>query len=115
MVAQVSIRKVFSRERRGLEDPESPGRGFSRFGQAVMDAGFIPTIKSIIASTDRGNYTVLAVYYGIETLTRLCKTGTLKQKGNLVKQISEHHLLPIICDVRRSACFVWPAKPKFVA
>lgn len=96
---------------RGLENPESPSPGFSRFGQAALDAGLVLAMKSVIAKADQGNYAILAVYYGIDTLTRLCETGTLEQKGALTKRILEHDLLPIIYDVRRATCFVWPANP----
>lgn len=57
-------------------------------------------MKSVIATANQGNYFVLAIYYGIDALTRLCKTGTLEQKHTLAKQILEHDLLPIIYDVR---------------
>lgn len=83
-----------------MENPESPGHGFSRFGKAALDAGLVPTMKSVISTTNQGNYVVLAIYYGIDTLTRLCKTGTLAQNRTLAKQIMEHDLLPIIYDVR---------------
>lgn len=94
-----------------MENSESPGRGFSRFGQAALDAGFVFAMRSVIAKADQGNYSILAVYYGIDTLTRLCKTGTLEQKGILAKQILEHDLLSIVYDVRRATCFVWSANP----
>jgi len=85
-------------------DHESPGRGFSRFGQTALDAGLVPTLKSVIATDDQENYSVLAVYYGIDTLTRVCKTGTLEQKCTLAKEILEHDLLPIIYDVCQATC-----------
>lgn len=73
----------------------------------------MPTLKSIISTTNQGNYSVLAIYYGIDTLTRLCKTGTLEQKRALAKQILEHDLLTIIYDVRRTTSFVRPIDLKF--
>ncbi|KAF9647014.1 hypothetical protein BDM02DRAFT_3270577 [Thelephora ganbajun] len=94
----VSLRRVFSRERQGVENPESPSRGFSRFGRAALNAGLVPTMKSIIATVNQGNYFVLAIYYGIDTLTRLCNTGTLEQKRALAKQILEHDVLTVIYD-----------------
>jgi len=83
-----------------VEDHESPGRGFSMFGQTALSAGLVPTIKSVIAADGQENYSVLGVYYGIDTLTRVCKTGTLEQKRTLAKEILEHDLLPIIYGVR---------------
>jgi len=97
-----------------MEDPESLGRGFSRFGQAALDAGLVPTMKSIIATANQGNYFVLAIYYGIDTLMELCKTGTLEQKRTLARQILEHDVLIIIYDVRRAVCFVLSATLKLV-
>jgi len=98
-----------------VENPETPGRGFSRFGEAALDAGLVPTMKSIIATTDQGNYSVLAIYYGIDALTQLSKTGTLEQRRTLAKQILEHDVLTIIYEVRRATCFTRPANLKHVS
>ena len=57
-------------------------------------------MKSVIGTANQGDYFVLAIYYGIDTLTRLCTTGTLAEKRILAKQVLEHDLLPIIYDVR---------------
>jgi len=84
-----------------MEGDESLGRGFSRFGQTAVDAGLVPVIKSVVATADQENYSVLAVYYGINTLTQVWKTGTTEQRGSLAKEILEHDLLPIIYNVRR--------------
>ena len=70
-------------------------------------------MKSVIATADQENYSVLAVYYGIDTLTRVCKTGTLEQKSSLAKEILEHDLLPTIYNVRRATCFTRPPNQKF--
>jgi hypothetical protein len=69
-------------------------------------------MKSVIVTANQGNYFTLAIYYGIDALARLCKTGTFAQRRALTKQILEHDLLPIIYDVRRAACFVWSANKK---
>ena len=89
-----------------MADHESPGRGFSIFGQTALEAGLVPMIKSVIATGGQENHSVLAVYYGVDTLTRVCKTGTLEQKCTLAKEILERDLLPIIYDVRRATCLV---------
>ena len=92
-----------------MENSESPGRGFSPFGRAALDAGLLPTMKSIIATANHGDYYVLSIYYGIDTLTRLCKTGTLEQKCTLSKQILEHDVLTVIYDVRIVSYSVRPS------
>ena len=71
-------------------------------------------MKSVIATAGQENYSVLAVYYGIDTLTRVCKTGTLEQKSTLAKDILEHDLLPIIYNVRQVTCFMWSPNQKLV-
>ena len=84
---------MFFRERQGVEDTESPGRGFSRLGQAALGAGLVPTIKSGIATVAQDNYSVLAIYYGIDALRQLSENGTLEKKRSLAKQILEHDIL----------------------
>ena len=103
-----------ARETRGVEEDESPGHGFIRFGQAALDAGLVPTMKSIITATNQGDHSVLAVYYGIDAFARLCKTGTLGQKRTLAKEVLERDVLPIIYDVRPTIRFVWSAGMKLV-
>ena len=74
----------------------------------------MPTIKSIISTTNQENYSVLTIYYGIDMLTRLCKTGTLEQKRALSKRILEHDPLTIVYDVRRTISSALSTKPKLV-
>lgn len=100
MVVQLGIRRVFAREGSGVEDPESPARRFSPFGRAVFDAGLVPTIKSIISLTNQGDYFVLSVYYGIDTLARFCQTGSSEQRRALSKQILDNDILTVVYDVR---------------
>lgn len=61
-------------------------------------------MKSIVATANQGDYSVLSIYFGIDALTRLCKTGTLEQKHALSKQIQEHDVLAVIYDVRVFNC-----------
>ena len=92
---------------------EFAGNGFSQFGRAALDAGLVPTMKSVIAMADQDSYSVLSTYYGIETLTRLYKTATLEQKRSLSRQLLEHDVLPILYDVRSIArCFLWQSNQK---
>jgi hypothetical protein len=83
---------------------EFAGNGFSQFGRAALDAGLVPTMKSVIAMTDQDSYSVLSSYYGIETLARLYKTATLEQKRSLSRQLLEHDVLPVLYHVRLIAC-----------
>jgi hypothetical protein len=50
--------------------------------------------------TNKGDYIVMSVYYGIDTLARLCQTGSLEQKCTLSKKILDHDVLTVIYDVR---------------
>lgn len=89
-----------------MENPELPGRGLSLFGQAALNSGLVPTMKSIIAMENQGDYFVLSVYHAIETLARLYKTATVKQKHTLSKQIVENAVLTVVYEVRIVDCFL---------
>lgn len=91
-----------------METPGFSGRRFSRFGQAALDAGLVPTMKSVIATTAQDNYSVLAIYYGIDALTQLSETGTLEQKRALGKQILEHGVLTVVYDVSQINSLIRP-------
>ena len=99
-----------------MENPESPGRGFSPFGQAALDAGLVPTMKSMIVMANQEDYFVLSVHYGIDALARLCETGSSEQKRALSKQVLDHDVLAVIYDVRIGsvACFVRPTNRNLV-
>lgn len=57
-------------------------------------------MKSIIATANQGDYVVLSIYYAIDALTGLYRTGTLDQKRTLSEQILEQDVLTIVHDVR---------------
>ena len=63
-------------------------------------------MKSIIATTNQVDYNVLSIYYSIDALTGLYKTGTSDQRNTLSQQILEHDVLTIIYDVREVTYFV---------
>lgn len=64
-------------------------------------------MKSIIATTNQGDHDVLSIYYGIDALTGLYKTGTSDQRNTLSQRILQHEVLTIIYDVRGVTYFVW--------